>query len=182
MEGQHFWIQLWHKKEETKIWTFFVDSTVLVNGYHIYSNSLLLQQLSFQSLLCMMGRLTSILYVCQFSVFLRSYPLSNFQEHVSKHLRSEFPQSKTGGYIHSLLCHYNQIMTVGRKLDVNISGTCEEIWLLFQFYPQVWLTESAHLGGRMQHTGTRKLTVPFPEMSLEFTEAKPCQGCALETD
>lgn len=40
MEVQHFWIQLWDEKvKKKKTWTFFVDSSILVKGYHIYSTA-----------------------------------------------------------------------------------------------------------------------------------------------
>lgn len=156
---------------------FFVDSTILVNGNHIYSTACYYNS-SVSNLYFACWDDTSRLHVCQFSAFLRPFPLSNFQEHVSK--RSEFPQSMTGDYMHcSLLCHYDPVLTVGRKLEANVQETWEEICLLFHFCPQVWLTGYAHLGGGIQHEDTRKLTVPFPGMSLESKETVPCHRGAL---
>jgi len=161
-----FWKAPWQKKK--KPWAIFVDSTILVNGYHIYSTAC--NYNSSVSNLCFAFWDASqvFLVVANFPPFLR--PIFS-PVLVKIMLGGDSPRPKTGDLNDVTMSPHPppSIFQQGLWEKGSWSTSQEQgtyLCVLFHSQSQVWLTLQAHKGGSLLRAETRKRAVPFPRMSL----------------
>ena len=172
-----------------KPWAIFVDSTILVNGYHIYS--IACNYNSSVSNLCFACWDASqvFLVVANFPPFLRPIPCPILKSMLENMQGGDSPCCKTGdlndvimSLLHPLPLHPSNsglgLWEKGLRLTSQGKGTYSSV--LFHSRPQVWLTAWRLLGWqypafRDQETD-RSLSDDVPEIPRISVPCRRCPG------
>lgn len=187
MEGLRVWNIFWTAPWQKKPWAIFVDSTILVNGYHIYSTAC--NYNSSVSNLCFACWDASQVFfaVANFPPFLRPIPcpirksmLENMQGGGSSHNKTGDQSDVIMSLLHPVSLHPLRTRIVGKRFKVSISET-EAIFVCFVPFPDPGLTDSLPLWG-WQYPASRdqetdhSLSEYVPAI---YIRSLPCQGGAM---